>query len=65
MYIYVYKCAKVISKKITQFSPYKNNINDWIYIQRVTNNSGNDNSPTSPKKEVKYHYPDEITVFTQ
>ena len=27
--------------------------------------SGNDNSHTSPTKEVKYHYPDEFMVITR
>ena len=36
-----------------------------IYMLCVTNNVGNDNFPTSPTKEVKYHHPDEITVITQ
>ena len=34
-----------------------------MYINSVTNNGGNNNSPSSSKKEVKYHYPDEITVI--
>ena len=28
-------------------------------------NSGIDNSHSSPTKEVKYHYPDEMAVITQ
>ena len=37
----------------------------YIYINFVTNNSGNKNDLSSPTKEVKYHYPDEITLITQ
>ena len=65
MYMYVYKCATVISKIITQLFSYINNINDYIYVNFVTNSSGNDNSLSSPTKEVKYHYPNEIMVITQ
>ena len=34
----------------------------YIYINFVTNNSGNENYLCYPTKEVKYHHPDEITV---
>ena len=36
-----------------------------MYINFVKNNGGNENSPSYLIKEVKYHYPNEITVITQ
>ena len=36
-----------------------------MYINFETSDGGNENSPSSTTKEVKYHYPDEITVFTR
>ena len=35
MYVYVNKCAKEISKNITQLVYYINIINGWIYIYNV------------------------------
>ena len=39
-------------------------LNDCIFINFVTNNSGNENSLSSPTKGVKYHYPGKIMVIT-
>ena len=69
MYIHVYKCAKVISKENTWLFSYINKINYFIYlyvyIYCVTNNSSNKISCIYPTKELKYHYPNEITVITR
>ena len=35
----------------------------YVYINFVTNNSGNKNSLSSPTKEAKYHYPEKIMVI--
>ena len=70
MSLYVYKCDKVISKSITQWVTNINIVNIYIYIYIYIyiigdKKSGNKNSHNSLKKEVKYHYRDEITVITQ
>ena len=36
-----------------------------MYINVETSNGGNKNSLSSLTKEVKYHYPNEITLLTQ
>ena len=36
-----------------------------MYIHFETSDGGNKNSLSNPTKEVKYHYPDEITVITR
>ena len=64
MYIYVYKCAKTIPENITRLLSYINIIIDWIYIYYLIKNRSNENSHTSLTKQLKYHYPDEITVIT-
>ena len=48
--------------KNAQFFSCINIINDWIYMNCITKNCGNKNSPTFPTKKVKYYYPDEIAV---
>ena len=37
----------------------------YKYINFETYDVGNENSLSSPTKEVKYHYHDEITVITR
>ena len=36
-----------------------------MYMEFETSDGGNKNSFSSPTKEVKYHYPDEITELTR
>ena len=36
-----------------------------MYINFETSDGGNENSISSPTKEVKYHYRNEITVITR
>ena len=36
-----------------------------MHINVETSDGGNNSSLSTPKKEVKYHYPDEITVITR
>ena len=66
MYTYKYICAVVILKfSYPIILLYKQHKILDMYKYFVTYDGGNNNSLSPPTKEVKYHYPNQITVVTR